>query len=871
MPAPWLRGVALIAALSAPAFAQISQEEAPVTEGRPKFTPPQLVKRVSAPYPKEALEKGLSGTVVLEFDVDEKGVVSNVQVKQGAGHGFDEAAAEAVKQFQFTPAMNDRTPVPSRVTYAYKFVLKTAPPPPAVVKKKLDDAVRIQGRVLLRGTRTSVAGGKVIAVPKDKLPPEYPERFESELDDDGRFALRGLPAGRYKVVATGPQANRHEVEETLGERDVITVNYYVEPLKYSRYEATVRADPNREEIARQTLTTEELVKMPGSMGDALKAVENLPGVARAPFNTGLIIVRGGKPTDSRVFLGASEVPQLYHFGALRSVMPTQIVDKVDYFAGNFGVRYGRATAGVIDVELREGQRDRWHGAAEVNVFDVGAMAEGPVKKGSLILSARRSYIDAVIGAALPADAGLKFTSAPVYWDYQGILDYPVSGGKLRAMVIGSDDTLKLVFDDPAGDPALTAFGTHIFFHKALFRYTRAFGRWSLFSQLAGGYQGQSGAVGRDVRFDIGVGQIDTRLEARYRHSSQLQLLLGTDALYANVSLATNVPPPIREGQIPSPISAGERSTVNEVSNMFQIGLYTQAIWKPTKWLTITPGLRFDYYSPLRRPSFDPRGSVRAQVAKYTWLKAGVGLYSQHPQPTDYSPSFGNAAVRPEKALHTALTLEQGLLPGLMGELTGFYKHLWDLSAPTPFYLWRDGAVAAERVASVGMGRIYGMELLLRQSVSKWFFGWVSYTLMRSERRDCETCAWRLFDFDQTHIFIVALHAYLPKGWELGARFRYISGMPYTPTFGGYYDADSDVYSPARLPVNTARLADFHSLDFRIDKTFLFKKWVLKAYLDIINIYNRRNQEVAQPSYDFTRNTPIVGLPIIPSLGVRGEF
>ncbi|HEX6834975.1 MAG TPA: energy transducer TonB, partial [Polyangia bacterium] len=97
------------------ARAQMTQEEAPVTEGVPKFTPPVLKARAQAAYPPEALAAGLSGTVVLEFDVDDKGVVGNVVVTQPAGHGFDEAAVAAVKKFVFAPAMNDRTPVPARV------------------------------------------------------------------------------------------------------------------------------------------------------------------------------------------------------------------------------------------------------------------------------------------------------------------------------------------------------------------------------------------------------------------------------------------------------------------------------------------------------------------------------------------------------------------------------------------------------------------------------------------------------------------------------------------------------------------------------------------------------------------------------------
>jgi hypothetical protein len=207
----------------------------------------------------------------------------------------------------------------------------------------------------------------------------------------------------------------------------------------------------------------------------------------------------------------------------------------------------------------------------------------------------------------------------------------------------------------------------------------------------------------------------------------------------------------------------------------------------------------------------------------------------------------------------------------MLEVTGFYKHLYDLVAPTGNLVLRDGVVSAERVASDGLGRIYGAEFLLRQAVSKWFFGWISYTLMRSERKDCAACDWRLFDFDQTHILILAGSVYLPKGFGIGVRFRYISGVPITPARGGWYDSDVDVYSPAQGPVNTERLDAFHALDLRVDKTFLFKTWQLKLYLDITNLYNRSNPEVGQYNFDFTKNVVINGLPIIPSFGIRGEF
>ena len=736
-------------------------------------------------------------------------------------------------------------------------------------------SVRLRGTTLLRGTRAPLDHGTVIAIAEDEwkrsgLQAEHP--LTATTDERGVFELTGLRTGRWHLIVIAAQATRFETDETFAARELVTVKYYLEPIAYSQstFRSTVRADVNKEELSRVTLRTEELMKLPGSFGDALRALEDLPGVARAPFSSGLLIIRGAKPTDSRVYLSGGEVPQLYHFGGLRSVIPSELIDHVDYFPGNFSVRWGRAIGGAVDLDLRSPRRDRLHGSAEVNVFDAGAVVEGPLGKGGFFLAVRRSYVDALL-AAVPV-GGLRFESAPVYYDYQAALEYPLGPGRIRALVSGSDDQLKLVFDKPSdSDPLVSSFGTHIAYHRAQLRWTGALAGWQLFLQNSTGYTAQDGTVGRALNYSIANVGTDFRLEGRRKLGPRFSVLVGLDTQYARVHLSNHAPAAPREGQIISPVSA---STLVETSQRFDIGnvgAFAELAWKPRESVTITGGLRFDYYSSIPLPSFDPRLTGRFQLARYTLLKVGVGLYSQPPAAIDFNAAYGNPELRPEKAIHTSVSVEQGLWRGLQLEVGGFYKHLYDLAAPSSEHTIRNGIAAPERVASIGVGRIYGGELLLRQQLSKYLFGWVSYTLMRSQRRDCRGCALRTFDFDQTHVLIVAAHAYLPRGFEVGLRFRYITGYPQTRPYGGFYDADADVYNAAQGPVNTGRLASFHSLDLRADKTFVFKKWVLKVYVDVTNVYNRRNEEVAQLSYDYTRSTPVKGLPLIPSFGIRGEF
>ncbi len=807
------------------------------------------------------MAEGLSGEVGLEFDVDEDGRVANVVVKTSAGHGFDEAATAAAKQFIFEPGTHEGAPVSVHISYSYRFTLKEVPKP--VVDRKVVQVGRLEGFTLLRGTREPIAGAHVIAVDESGV------SHDVAVDARGHFLL-AVPAGKAHVVVSGGRAKRFSTDEQIRAGESLKVNYFIEPTQYGRYESTVRGQINREEISRKTFSTEELMKMPGSFGDALRAIENFPGVARAPFNSGLIIVRGGKPTDSRVFMGGAEVPQLYHFAGLTSVVPTALIDHIDFMPGNFSVRYGRAIAGAIDLELREPKRDRWHGELETNVFDTGFMVEGPVGQGSLAFGARRSYIDALIGL-LPASA-LKFATAPVYYDYQAVFDYPLWGGKIRVSVLGSDDELKLVITKPNDiDPSFTDFGTHIYYHKAQIRYTKRFGNWQFLAQNASGVTSQSGALGTALNYNVFSVNSDFRVEARYQKSPKWKLLIGLDTQYAHVDLGALLPSPPREGEVPTPLSLATKQRVDEILDVGNIGAYAELTWKPNERITVTPGLRFDYFSALQHTAFNPRMTAQFRVSPITWIKAGLGLYSQDPQPPDYDPHYGNPNVRPESAIHSSLGVEQGILPGLSLEVTGFYKYLYDLVAPSTQSVLRNDATVPENVASTGIGRIYGGEFSLRQAISKRFFGMLSYTVMRSERKDCSACAWRLFDYDQTHVFVAVLHAYLPRGWEAGFRFRYVTGFPYTAAAGGFYDADSDVFSPAHGPVNTARLDSYQSLDLRVDKTFLFKRWLLKLYLDVSNVYNHANPEITQFSYDYTKNQAVTGLPIIPSFGIRGEF
>src|SRR5262249_48456961 len=233
--------------------------------------------------------------------------------------------------------------------------------------------------------------------------------------------------------------------------------------------------------------------------------------------------------------------------------------------------------------------------------------------------------------------------------------------------------------------------------------------------------------------------------------------------------------------------------------------------------------------------------------------------------------FGNPAVLPQRALQISAGAEMRPEPGLFFSAEAFYKRLSDIIGRSPDSEVVGGDAWPVVLDNPGFGRVYGVALLFRKELTSRLFGWVAYTFSRSERIDRPGDRWRLFDFDQTHNLTVIASYKLPRGWQIGGRFRFISGNPQTPVLGSRYQAPLDVYLPIYGATNSERIPPFSQLDVRIDKVWTFDSWMLDAYLDVLNAYNRRPVEGTLYSYDFGQSQYLRGLPIVPTLGLKGSF
>ena len=844
------------------AQAQKSFELEPEEGRKPLVTPPKLIRFVEADYPQTEGEQPEETAVELDIVVGKDGLVTEASVARSAGEAFDEAALAAVRQFVFEPARTDWEPIAARIRYRYVFELKA--PPEAITTGWL------KGTVLL-AEDDSTAGSVVIEI--------LNERGELVRDlvsgADGTFIATDLRPGKYTIRILGGEYGDLKVEEELVAAEVTQVIYRLGTKKkaaYGGFGATAVIDAPPREVIKRTIDKEELTRIPGTRGDALRAVELLPGVARPPFGIGLLIVRGSAPQDSESFIDGITVPLIYHFGGLTSIYNSYMLEKIDFYPGNFSVRYGRRTGGILEVTTRDPARDRVHGVAEISVIDTFFTIEAPITdKISISGGLRRSLLDLILPSVLPDDVGIR--QAPVYIDYQFKMNFlPSKRDRVRISAYGSSDRLALILDEASGDDPAIRGNTELStsFYNNQIDWTRRVGD-RVEQELAFnvGPTKINFGLGDEFRLEGTFIQTYGRGEWRYQITDKVRLIAGLDVYTAPIDLVYAGPQPgAGEG---AGTQSGSLASQDQVfadvdTTIFRPGVYLESNMQLGKLTQLILGLRMDYFSAIDAFSVDPRLTTIFTVAEDMRVKVGVGIFSQPPEFQESDASIGNPNLDPIKAVHLGLGWEYDAFPGVRFGVEGFYKYLWDRTIATPrgeapFYL------------TGGIGRIYGAEfsINLRPATGRQYFGYLSYTLSRSERKDGPNEPWRLFDFDQTHILTAAFVYNFPRNWEIGGTFRLVSGNPGTPVIGSIYDALNDVYIPIDGRVNTLRDPLFHSLSVRVQKKWVFKGWKLALFLDIQNAYNQQNQEGIIYNYDFSQQTPLLGLPIIPSLGVRGEF
>ncbi|MBW2734785.1 MAG: TonB-dependent receptor [Deltaproteobacteria bacterium] len=870
---------ALLALVLAPtdAGAQAIREE--VKRPEPKLTkPPKLLKFVEAGYPPAAKAKKIAGAVTMTIIIDAQGKVSKVKVVSAPDASLGLAAEAAARQFLFSPAEVDGKPAPVQIRYTYNFVIKQQFVPHLPAWLSDEDQGKSKdvfiGRVREQGTRLPLAGASVAIAALG---------IEVQSDARGRFAVNDMPAGKYEVQALSLQHKKQTAQVEIREGEQAQATFYLEPLQENPYETVVRGKRRQTVVTRVTLRGRQLTSVPGTFGDPIRVVENLPGLARTPYVGGALLIRGAAPGDSGTFYESVRIPILFHFFGGPSVLNPAFIDRIDYYPGNADARYGRLTAGVVDVGSRNTFSEQWKGSFDINLLYAGIFLNVPLtEKVSVAAALRRSYFDALLPSILDAAGAEATTVVPVYYDYQLRVDVKLDGNdRLWVLFFGSDDDLKIVSNESDSDIGID-LGSKTTFHRALAQWRASFAKGRGVSKLQpyAGYDRFSLST-TGVNLQIGAWVVGLREDAEYRLRKDLRLRFGVDSELSVVEFDANIPlpKPYRDPGASSAVSlasfGAETEKISIQQTIGSVGLYVDAIFDATSKLQLIPGLRFDlffYQEDQIMPSLDPRLTVRYALNKATTLKAAAGMYSLSPPPNQANAVLGNPNLVLEHAAHFSVGVERQLwIDALKLDLQLYYLRRYDLTIRSDVVQIADGIVRQLRYQNEGEGFSTGLELMLKHEVTRHFYGWVAYTLALSKAQREPDGEMVRFPFDQRHILTTVASFRFGRGWELGVRFRLVSGRPETPILGGVFDADGGKYTPIEGEEFSVSRQTFHQLDVRIEKTWIFKLWRFALYLDVQNVYNAENPEATLYDYRFAESGPLRGLPLVPTLGVKGSF
>lgn len=873
------------AVLTAVAVASLATPRAARAEGGDptaaptrKIAPPTLVKTVPAEFPPSEVAAGKGATVMLQIAIDAAGAVAAVNVLESAGPAFDAAAVAAARQFVFEPATVDGRPIPVKITYRVQFTVTET-----LVKKLTAD---FQGTVRDRGTKKPIADVRV-ALDTDQ---------EAVTDDQGQFRIPDVVPGEHKVTLSGASVAIVSTTEVFEPSKKLDATYEVDRKREStnpdeEEEVVVTAPRLKKQVVSTEVQATQAQKVAGTQGDVLKVVENLPGVARAAVGSGALVVWGASPQDTRVYVDGIHVPRLYHDGAYRSILPSGFVKSVELIPGGYGPGYGRGLGGIVTVSMRPLDEDGVHGSVGADVIDASADVRARVAPGvHAAVAVRKSYLDSVLRAVTSADVG-DFVPIPRYWDGQARVSFDL--GPHETIEVGglaSSDRIDHTLVN--ADPALTTrqtTGTD--FQRYYLHYEKHTTDGQVISVVPSfGFDSTSlvnlyGQTPTEVTNDST--QIGLRADWRGPLFDHVRANVGLDGevVLSRLHRAGSIGAPPREGDVtvfgqPPPSQVGVDDWKTTIGTL---GAFAEAdVSLFDDRLHVVPGARFEPFVTAtnrtvpatggapsvgfsrEEPTIEPRVSVRYAFTPRIAAKAAFGIYHQTPQPEELSAVFGTPTLVLSTAQHYLAGASAQITDTLSVEVTGFLSESQDLvvrsEAQSPFL--------AHALDQTGKGRSYGTQFLLRQQQIGRFFGWISYTMMRSERKDAPNLDWRLFDFDQTHVF-TALGSYdIGLGFEVGARFRYASGYPRTAVLGSYLDQRTNTYEPIFGIHNGIRIPPFVALDVRVAKHFKWNKVDGEVYLDVQNVTDRTNPEEIVYNTNYSQRGYITGMPILPVLGAR---
>ena len=690
-------------------------------------------------------------------------------------------------------------------------------------------------------------------------------------NEEGNYEITGLAPGVYNLSAgyVGYK-NKTIFEVEVSNARVTIVNISLEEDGRALEEVVVRASedfykPEESPLSLRTIGQNEIKRFPGGNRDISRVVGAFPGVAAGVAFRNDLVIRGGGPNENRFYLDGIEVPNINHFatqgasGGPVGLINVDLISEVEFYSGAFPANRGNALSSVLEFKQKEGRTDKAALNFIVSATDIGLTLDTPIsEESSLILSVRRSYLQFLFKAL-----GLPFL--PTYNDYQ--FKYTYNFGKksrLSIISLGALDDFGLNLDANETDEQrfllnnLPVFEQWNYAIGAKYEYFRKDGFYTIVlsrNMLNNvNYKYPNNDESQPRILDYRSQEIENKLRIEdYRYTaSRFKINYGINYEYARYFNRTQNTLIVPDGQI-------QNNFLSEF-DMHKWGLFGQVSKSLlNERLSLSLGIRADannFAPSMERlwEQFSPRLSASYSFNEYWSWNFNVGRFFQLPPYTvlgyrNPQGAFVNRdnAIRYIQSDHLVSGFEYRL-PKLNSRIT--LEGFWKQYSQYPFLVGNQvslanlgsdfGVIGNEEATSTSEGRSYGLELLYQQKLRAGFYGILAYTLVRSEFKDGQG-QFRPSAWDNIHIVSLTGGRRWGKNWELGGRFLFSGGAPFTPfnitqtvTRQNWDINGRGIPDFSRL--NEGRGQNFHQLDLRVDKRWFFPKWSLNLFLDVRNVY-----------------------------------
>ena len=698
-------------------------------------------------------------------------------------------------------------------------------------------------------------------------------------DVDGNYQIDNLAPGLYNIEVSFVGFKSFTVFEVqvsssrpalvdVGLEEEATTLEAVEIIASNRFFKSEESP-----LSLRSIGPSEIKRAPGGNRDISKVVRSLPGVASTPSFRNDIIIRGGAPSENTFYIDGIQIPVINHFqtqgssGGPVGMINVDLLSEVNFYSGAFPSNRGNTLSSVFDFRLKDGRNDKWIFNGILGATDLGITLEGPTsKKSSLVFSVRRSYLKFLFNI-------FNLPFLPVYNDIQFKYKYKIDArNHITLLGIGAIDDFSLNLDAPEearteedreeAEYILNAlpvstqwnYTTGIKYEHFRHHATTSFIlSHSALNTATTKYQNNDASQPANLVQDYNSRESETRV--------RLEDDIAKDKWKVNYGIGYEYA--VYDTYDFNRIVTQQGYTERNYSSILKLNKYSmfaQASRTVGQKLTVSAGIRTDandYSGEMNNPidQLSPRVSASYSLTPTIAANFNTGIYYQLPAYTilGYRDSQSGELTNKKndvtfiRSKHLVGGFEFNLPQNAQITVEGFYKRYNNYpflleDSITLANLGADfGTIGNAPVSSSATGKSYGLEFLLQQKLYRGFFGLLSYTWVRSEFSD-KRGNYIPSSWDNRHLVSLTAGKKFGRNWELGIRWLFTGGSPYTP-----YDVPRTVYRenwdvrPYGVPdynqLNTERITAFHQLDLRIDKKYFFKKWSIDVYLDIQNAYN----------------------------------